>query len=178
MLWNTLALLLQVNSMIWTKTKEMTVAVEMCRSCAQIRISSLFRKLCLRRSYLKNRDDVTCIARNIRCKIAWMQRKSTIQQARNDRTFRIQFQYVITIQKYWRLFYCRKCFYQYKQHQKVLELQNCERHWQELRKKKQYQVASLIFKKTLRIQSVLTITKMILKEKPDLDQSTQLQIFV
>jgi len=178
MLWSTLALLPQVNNMIWTKAKEMAVAVEMYRSCAQIRISSLFRKLCLRRSYLKNRDAVTCIARNIRCKIAWMQRKSTIQQARNDRTFRIQFQYVITIQKYWRLFYCRKCFYQYKQHQKVLELQNCERHWQELRKKKQYQVASLIFKKTLRIQSVLTITKMILKEKPDLDQSTQLQIFV
>ena len=41
-----------------------------------------------------------------------------------------------------------------------------------------YQVASLIFKKILRIQSVLIITKMILKEKPDLDQSTQLQIFV
>ena len=178
MLWTTVAMLPSVNDMIWCKAQEMAMCEEVYRVCAQTRIAARVRMLHCKITYQAMRYAAIHIEINVRRLIALQRRKRKILLAKCDRLYRIRYLSCIICQKYWRRHTRRHHFQLYKiqRHQMLMDARGMRRKKLQgyFRKKMQ----NVIYRKVLQVQSILTITWMILRDRRHLQQEVELEIQV
>jgi len=178
MLWTTVATLPQVNDAIWSTAIQIALSADMLRTCAQIRISAYHRKSWQRRFYASIRQAVTCISKNVRRWFATRRYRWILKLAEYDCIYRIRYLSAVVCQKIWRRHACALDFATFQRLRRNEERDRRARVWKNLREKRRIRKVALVFRKILNVQSVLTVTSILLNERQRMDQMTWLEIRV
>jgi len=178
MLWTTVVILPQVNDVIWSRATEMALTAEMFRTCAQTRISAFYRIVWRRRSYILMRHAVLLINKNTRRWLAVRRSRWVLGLVEYDWIYRIRHISALICQKIWRGYSCILDFAKVKQKRREEEEKELSRSWRDLRERGRIKKVTLVFRKILNIQSILTVTSMRLKEKKRINQANELEIQV
>lgn len=178
MLWSTVAMLPAVNTMIWKKSQQMALREEVLRVCAQTRISARFRSICKASLYCKMRLAAICIQTEIRRRI-WMERRRVILLlATYDRLYRLRYLSSIICQKYWRRYTKRRQFGIYKKLRGRMLQEGRAKRRKNIQGKFRKKMRPVICRKVVSIQSVLTITWVILRDRRIVSLGLELEIQV
>ncbi len=180
MLWTTVAMLPPVNKMIWTNAQQMAVKEEVLRVCAQIRIASRFRMISKVSTYERKRVAAIRIQAEVRRRI-WMERKRLrLLLATLDRVYRLRYLSAIICQKYWRRRIKRRHFIVYKELRRRMLVEGRAKRRKKMQFKFEKKMRPVICRKVVRIQSVLTITWIILRDQRinGLDLELEIQVYV
>ncbi len=178
MLWTTVAMLPQVNSMMWTRAKEMAMRVELTRACGQTRIAARVRMIRCRKSYQDMRSAAISIQKCTRMILAFVKRRRWLRQVFYDRLYRLRYQSAVMCQKYWRRYPRRYHFIEYKKEKRRLKEESHANLWQKLRDMHLLQQKSIVFRRALAIHSILTITTIVLHGSTSAEEEMKLELRV
>ena len=167
-----------VNQMIWRKAQEMTMREEVYRVCAQTRIAARVRMQQYKLTYQSMRYAAIRIETHTRRMLSMQSRKRKLLLATYDRLYRIRYLSSIICQKYWRRYKRRRHFRLYKIQRHTMLMDARAKRRKKLQGKFRKKMQPVIYRKILHVQSILTITWMVLRDERHLQRGIQLEIQV
>ena len=108
--WASIVMLDDVNTMMWKEAKQMAIKVEVKRVCAQTRIAALVRRIIHREAYLKVKDAAVTIATHVRQFLARMFVSNLLKIMRDDKEYQCRLKCAVVVQTTWRRFFWRNRF--------------------------------------------------------------------
>ena len=178
MLWTTVAMLPPVNCMIWRKAQEMALCEEVYRVCAQTRIAARVRMLYCKITYRTVRYAAIRIEANARRFLAMQRKKRKLSLAKCAHLYRIRSLSCIICQKCWRGFKRKRYFQLYKMQRKHMLMEARATRLKKLQGKFRKKMQNVIYRKVFLVQSIPTVTWMVLRDRRRLQQGVELEIQV
>eukprot|EP00804_Cyclotella_cryptica_P027721 CCRYP_020474-RA/>CCRYP_020474-RA protein AED:0.02 eAED:0.02 QI:1580/1/1/1/0.5/0.33/3/12/1458 len=153
--WESLVMLPDVNTMMWAEAKAMAIQTEAKRVCAQIRIASSIRKQQQRSRYLMRKRAALIIEKNGRRLVA-RSFVANLAKARNDdERYKLQTQCSVRIQTYWRRYFWRWRFLEHQERRIQEERQKIATIRAKLREKRKRVAESIVYRDIIRIDSII-----------------------
>jgi Splicing factor len=181
LLWSTVAMIPQVNEMIWTRAQRMAMVQEARCVCAQTRIGANFRMFQCKRIYHKKRVSAISIENFARCVLMRQRISKILLLSRYDRIFRIRHLHAIVCQKYWRGYKRRSQFQIYKRNRQLMLQEARANRRKKLQQKFRQCMQGVIFRKVQKIQSIIVVVWiLLLRDRRHVDQNVgvEIQVFV
>jgi len=161
-LWSTVVNLPHVNEAIWRQAEIAAMHVEMIRTCAQIRISTFWRKIFHSAKYQRLRVAQLCISKYSRMILARKKAYTILQSIKEEKINRLRRKSAVLIQKVWRRYHWRSWYRNMlieQRHQEKVDLAKRQKSlWEERRILAAW---SNLFKALIRTQAMMTVKKLL-----------------
>ena len=153
--WASLVMLPDVNSMMWKEAKAMAISLETKRVCAQIRIAAVVRKQQQNERYVTTRNAVVIMEKYVRKFLARILFTGLVKARNDDIGFKLQTQCSIQIQKSWRRYFWRNRFLDIQKQRIAEERQKIETIRRRLKAQRDRVEASIVYRDVIRIDSTI-----------------------
>ena len=141
----------------------MAISTQALFVTAQIRIAAYVRKVQQNRRHKMKIRAGTIISKYTRSMLAYRRKTKKISRLERERDYRIQYLSAVICQKMLRCFIWKNRLRRLKEKIENFERQTIAKHRKELITRRRERMASLIYRQTVTIQSITTITYMFLK---------------
>lgn len=178
--WSSVVMIPDVNSMMWREAKIMAINVEAKRVCAQMRIAALVRKDIQIAKYLTAKRAAIVIAKNIRQFLAHVLVARILKAIRDDEDYRLQSKCAAIVQTSWRRFFWRSRFLCHQKRRIEDERRAIAALRDKLREKRQRERCSIVYREVIRIDATIVNVTLHFRDETSFreDVSMLLKVYV
>lgn len=178
LVWDSIVLLENINSIVWSEAKRIAVVVEGVRLCAQIRIASFYRRVRNQVHFFKTKNAQICISKYSRRMIAIRRKDAMLQAIRDRDLFELQRICAIAIQKTWRRYFQEISLRKYYESIRKLEIERIARFRSSCNQKRKLFESTIVFRRVQKIQGIQVLISMMFKDKRPFRMTNELEIRV
>jgi len=154
-----------VNRLVWYEAKLMAMREEAKLVCAQIRLSTYYRRFVATRSFVSMKKSVAIVAHYIRRRSFRLRVCNLIKFFENERVYWLRQFAAVQVQKSWRKFHWTNLFRGHMD-RLVVNDKNARKSFRiELRQRRSIRESETIYKRVQRIQRTICVIKISMKEK-------------
>ncbi|KAL7539963.1 hypothetical protein ACHAXR_009754 [Thalassiosira sp. AJA248-18] len=176
--WASIVMLPDVNTMMWKEAKRMAIGVEAKRVCAQIRISALVRSNLQQEEYLKSKQAAIVVAKHVRQFLARIFVSRLLKAMRENEEYQRRWRCAKVVQTAWRRFFWRNRFILHQERRIEEKRKAIAVARAKLRDVRERDRSSIVFRDVIRIDSTIATVTISFRDESYLQDENSMQIKV
>ncbi|GFH61480.1 hypothetical protein CTEN210_17956 [Chaetoceros tenuissimus] len=165
LLWGTVVMMPQVNTLVWKKAQEKAIVEEIERVCAQTRIATMIRMRKCRAKYFVQYRSIVMIQSCVRCVVAVKLKQRILHRIEEERIRRLHYKSAVLCQKTWRRYKRRAYFLLYKKNRKRMLTEARARRRRKMQNRFRYNLLeNIVYRDVTRVHSVPVIVWMLQRQ--------------
>ena len=178
--WSSIAMLPDVNRMMWRESKEMAIHEEAKRVCAQIRIAAFVRKVIQNVKFKEAKLSATTISKHVRRFLSRLFVAKILKALREDEEHQLRVKCAIILQQEWRRYFWRSRFLHHQEQLRAERRKQIMITRAKLKEEKERKLSSIVYRSVIRIDSTLAVVTIYLQDDMQLrdDVSMLLTVYV
>ncbi|KAL3765611.1 hypothetical protein ACHAW5_008268 [Stephanodiscus triporus] len=178
--WASIVMLPDVNSMMWKEAKRMAIHVEVRRVCAQTRISALARKNREQAKYTNKKEAAVTISKYVRQYLARVLVSKILHALRQDEEYKRRTKCATVVQTAWRRSYWRSRFIMHQERMIKARREQIAATRAKFREERQRKHASIVLREVIQLDSTIAIVTISFRDEHILhgDIFIQIQVYV